>query len=151
MSKYLSYLKYVLRHKWFVFQECRKLGITWKGIVHDLSKFLPSEFFAYAEYFHGKYPMDEKPPKEQKAFDLAWLYHQKRNKHHWQWWVLKNDGEGTTIIDMPLIYRKEMLADWRGAGRAITGKDNTNIWYKQNKDKMILHNNVRWWIEDQLY
>ena len=56
---YWKYLKAVLKHKWFVFIECRKLGIPWLGVIHDLSKFLPSEFIPYARYFYGPYPKEQ--------------------------------------------------------------------------------------------
>lgn len=101
---YWKYLKYVLKHKWFVFIECCKLGIPLRGLFHDLSKFLPSEFIPYARYFYGNYPetltVYEKTyhwKMKTKAvikedFDLAWLKHQKRNKHHWQYWLLVSDS-----------------------------------------------------------
>ena len=50
--KLLKYLKYVIKHKWYTFVECCRLGIPWLGIIHDLSKFLPSELFTYAEWFY---------------------------------------------------------------------------------------------------
>lgn len=53
MKKHLRYLKYLIRHRWYVFLECCKLGIPWRGIVHNLSKFLPSEWFPYVERFYG--------------------------------------------------------------------------------------------------
>jgi len=86
VNMYAKYLWAVLRHKWFVFLECCKLGIPWRGIVHDLSKFLPSEFGPYAYYFYGPYPRDDeyKPKYVVEAFNRAWLNHQHRNKHHWQ-------------------------------------------------------------------
>jgi hypothetical protein len=152
---YIKYLNYVIRHKWYVFLECCKAGIIWQGITHDLSKLLPSEFIPYANYFYG----DKKPKRQEMgyykptdtgdlAFDFAWLLHQKRNKHHWQWWVLPEDDGGTKVLDMPLKYRKEMLCDWRGAGRAQGYGDNTVEWYKKNKYKMQLHENTRNWIEN---
>lgn len=51
---------------------------------------------------------------------------------------------------MPLKYCLEMLADWKGASRTITGADNTKDWYYKNKDNMILHSETRKWIEKQL-
>jgi hypothetical protein len=51
---------------------------------------------------------------------------------------------------MPMKYAKEMLCDWRGAGRAINGKDETREWYLKNKERIILHPNTRKWIEEQL-
>ena len=53
MSPYIKYFKAVMRHKWYVFLEARKLGIPWLGLIHDLSKFLPSEFIAYSKQFYG--------------------------------------------------------------------------------------------------
>ena len=168
MKKHWQYLRYVLRHKWYVFQYGWQLGIPWLALLHDNSKFLPAEWFPYAEYFYGgphqpwseisgyeKYNYFELARKRSKegvkeAFDLAWLHHQKRNKHHWQWWVLQNDEDGVLALPMPDRYRREMLADWRGAGRAITGVENALGWYGDNKDKMVLHPETRRWIEEQL-
>lgn len=134
----------MVRHKWFVFVGCCKLGVPLRGVLHDLSKFLPDEWFPYAEYFYGKSNCAE-------VFDLAWLRHQRRNKHHWQYWVLCEDEGATKVLPMPPKYIKEMLADWRGAGRAITGEDNTPEWYSQNRHKMLLHDSTREWIEEQLF
>ena len=85
--KHFHYLSYVLRHKFFVFVECCKLGIPWLGFIHDWSKFRPSEWFPYVEHFYGK----GKGIKEGRdetgyyqagttgdlPFDFAWLLHQK--------------------------------------------------------------------------
>ena len=51
---------------------------------------------------------------------------------------------------MPLKYCKEMLADWRGVGKAINGKDDTKSWYLKNKDNIIIHPEVREFIEKSL-
>ena len=155
--KYFKYFRYVIRHKWFVFLEARRLGIPWLGLIHDLSKFMPNEFIPYSEFFYGKKSVD---PKDATGyykptdtgdlnFDMAWLRHQKRNKHHWQWWVLPNDDGGFKVFEMPEIYRLEMLADWKGAGRA-QGKPDTRAWYIHNKEKMLFGIATRKWIEDHL-
>lgn len=158
--KHLKYLSYVLRHKWFVFIECCKLGIPWLGIIHDWSKFRPSEWFPYAEHFYGTNKKGIKEGRDKtgyykpydtgdQAFDFAWLLHQKRNKHHWQWWLLPTDAEGVKIFEMPVKYRKEMVADWRGAGRA-QGTPDTIAWYDKNKDKMQLQKETRKWVEVEI-
>ena len=166
---YAKYLWYVVRHKWFVFLECVKLGVPWLGIVHDLSKLLPGEFAPYAKHFYGPdshHKDGSHAPKGIKTgrdktgyykagdtgdleFDFAWLLHQKRNRHHWQWWILPEDDGGTKVFDIPDRYRKEMLADWRGAGRA-QGTPNTQAWYLKNRDKMRMHPETREWIEERL-
>jgi len=142
MYKYFKYLSYIICHKWFVFVECCKLGIVWRGIVHDLSKFRPSEFFPYVNYFYGK-------NKDENAFDKAWNYHQKKNKHHHQYWVLREDSGTVKVIEMPSKYWKEMVADWIGAGKA-QGNPDTKKWYLENRGKMILGKDTRLWIEAAL-
>ena len=53
---------------------------------------------------------------------------------------------------MSMRYRKEMLADWKGAGKAqgFTGPNECLKWYAKNKDKMQLGPQTRVWIETQL-
>lgn len=153
--KYLKYLWYVIRHKWYVFVECCKLGIPLRGVLHDLSKLKPKEFFPYVEHFYGEKKVERKdgsydPTLIGGSFDHAWLSHQHLNKHHWQYWILRGDSGATKTLEMPIKYRKEMLADWRGAGKAINGKDETSEWYAKNKHKMVMHKNTRKWIEERI-
>lgn len=152
--KHLRYLSYVLRHKWYVFLECCKYGLYWQGLIHDWSKFLPSEWFPYVEYFYGA---GQKQPDRGRdgtgyykphdtgdaAFDFAWLLHQKRNRHHWQWWVLPMDDGGTKVLPMPYRYWREMVCDWQGAARAQRTTGTVQDWYLENGTKMQLHPETR--------
>jgi hypothetical protein len=180
MNKHCKYTKYVIRHKWYVFLECLYLWIPFRGLVHDLSKLRLCEWNPYVWFFYGNkenLPKDsldilcnekyENDPyyrnwnkmlgsyRTQKTiqddFDKAWLFHQRANKHHWQWWIVKYDNGGLKCIEMPQVYVKEMVADWRGAGRAITGKDDVIEWYEKNKDKIQLHHNTRKQVEKLVY
>ena len=47
----------VNKHRFKVFKLCVKAGIPYRGLVHDLSKYLPVEFFESAKYYRG----DESP------------------------------------------------------------------------------------------
>lgn len=138
MKKHLSYLWYIVRHKWFVLVAGLKIGAPlWLLLVHDLSKLLPSEWFAYANYFYGG-------KKDQAAFDIAWLKHQHRNQHHWQaWCLIEDENWWPKPQPMPRKYILEMVADWMGAGRAITGRWAVVEWYEKNKDQILLHPNTR--------
>ena len=120
------------------------MGLYWRGIVHDMSKFLPSEFFAYAFYFNisDKYELE---------FDTAWLHHQHRNKHHWQYWILKEDSGCIKCIPIPIKYLEEMVCDWIGAGKAITGKNNLKEWYTSNKENILMHSTSKIIIDTIIY
>lgn len=151
----------MIRHKWFVFVKCCKLGIPWLGITHDWSKFRLSEFIPYTNHFHSKDRTEEEKKEkvegydkssdtEDNDFNKAWLYHIHRNKHHWQYWLLIQGKGKDMVLEMPARYRKELLADWHGAGRAITGRNNTEEWYLKHKDKYQFHPNTKKWIEMKL-
>jgi hypothetical protein len=139
--KHLRYLRYVLRHKWFVLVECLRLGLLWRGLTHDLSKFSLMEWSPYVNHFCGS---------GDPRFDEAWLHHQKHNDHHWQYWVqLLDDGE-KKILMMPLSAVLEMVCDWRGAGRAQGHGDDVVPWYLKNRDTMRLHPETRLLVEQLL-
>jgi hypothetical protein len=160
IRRHIEYAKYLIRHKWFVFLAGWNLGIPLLALMHDNSKFRPSEWFPYARFFYE--PDGTKRTKRDKTgyykptdtgnadFDFAWLLHQKRNKHHWQWWVLPEDGGGIKVLEMPDKYRREMIADWIGAGQA-QGTPDTRHWYIANRHKMQLHPTTRALVEDYLY
>lgn len=159
---YLKYFWYIVKHKWFVMIECFRVGLFWRGLVHDLSKLFPSEFFPYANYFYGKKEKEHKlesgyykpATTEDRIFDFAWLLHQKRNRHHWQWWILPEDEGGVKVLSIEEPYLTEMVCDWVGAekaqGRFPLRNDRyseTRKWYQENGKKMQLSEETRREIE----
>jgi hypothetical protein len=138
MRRHIAYGKYLLNHRWFVFwalmqhvtwaSPALSLKIIWRGIKHDWHKFLPDEWLPYARYFYN--PDGSKAQRRDKtgyykaaetgndAFDMAWLLHQKRADHHWQWWTLPLDDGGLKVLNMSHLARIEMHSDWIGAGKA---------------------------------
>lgn len=176
VRRHWQYLKYVLRHKWHVFWAGLWLRVPiWSLIIHDWDKFMPDEWFPYARCFYA--PDGSKQYQESGAFAQAWMLHQHRNKHHWQYWLnagstplpqtntlVWDRGTASIIIDgavydwqgeitvreeMPDVYRREMLADWIGAGRAM-GKPFVWEWWGKNKGNIFLHPDTRTWIEAEL-
>lgn len=155
--KHLRYASYVLRHKWYVGIECFRQGLYWRGLLHDWHKLLPSEWFPYAEHFHGRRAGTQrdstgyyKPTDTgDAAFDFAWLLHQKRADHHWQWWTMPQDQDGMKILPMSGVARLEMLCDWCGASQAqgYGGWDGVVKWYAANKHKMQLHDDTQLFVE----
>lgn len=152
MKKHLKCLRYLLLHKYYVFKAGRKIGVgIFQLLKHDWSKFLPSEWFAYADFFYGKHPSINEVHgdmrnvytgkyKEQvyEDFNVAWLKHQNRNKHHWQYWVLLTDSGNILPLDIPDKYVKEMVADWIGAGMMKNGENEVASWFARNRENMLL-------------
>jgi hypothetical protein len=149
MNRHIAYLRYVLIHKWFVLVASRRFGCSlWRALVHDASKFLPDEWIPYAMTFYAADGSKRYKPTDD--FDLAWLKHQRRNLHHWQAWVLRQDSGETKPMPMPNRYIREMVSDWAGAGRAITGKWEVKDWFEKNRQKMVLHPDTLHMIKDLL-
>jgi hypothetical protein len=148
-KRYQGYLSYVLRHKWFVLLEGRKLGVPiWHLILHDWSKLFPLEFFSYAKTFRTTDGKKQYEPH--LAFWIAVNSHVTRHKHHWQYWIHIKGKDDLMILPMPDRHRREMLADWYAAGLAH-GEPDTRGWYMKNSDNIILHDETRHWIEIQLH
>jgi hypothetical protein len=157
MKNHIAYLKYVLRHKRFVYQSGRiTRAPVWRLLIHDWTKFLPSEWLAYVASFYNsdgtKRDWKSRTDTDKVEFDRAWNHHQKANKHHWQYWVLTTDSDEprTKALPMPEKYIREMVADWMGAGLAITGRMEVIEWYGKNATKMLLHPRSRARVEELL-
>jgi hypothetical protein len=146
----LKYAWYVIKHKWFVYEEGRKAELNvskWQLIIHDWSKFLPSEWLPYAEFFYGRYRTVLGTPHiwDKRAFERAWAAHLRRQPHHWQFWVLHADTGKVSALPMPQKYIREMVADWRGAARAQgkTLPEEHRLWYLERREHIVLHKDTR--------
>lgn len=119
MGKYWKHLSTICRHKKEVLKECWACGIGWQGLIHDLSKFGPTEFVSSARYFQGnRSPIEAE--KEEIGYSKAWLHHKGHNKHHWEYWTDFAD-DGTIIANkIPTKYVIEMMCDWIGAGKVYS-------------------------------
>lgn len=123
MSAHLKHLRYVLIHKWFVFIYCLEYGLIWRGIKHDWTKFLPSEWFPYVDFFYRGEPSSRtgaaQPKKATPEFEVAVNHHLHRNDHHWAYWVRLGDDGTVLALPMPDKCRKEMMADWLGVAAIL--------------------------------
>jgi hypothetical protein len=123
MNKFFGHLKTVLVHKWWVLYYCSKVGLTWRGIKHDLSKFSPVEFFESVKYYTGTdSPINA--CKKENGWSKAWQHHKGRNTHHYEYWQDNFDNGGQALL-MPFKDNLEMLCDYLAAGRAYMKKDFT--------------------------
>lgn len=107
---------------------------------HDKSKSDLDEYKAYDDYFNGK----DQSFKAKQEYERAWLNHQNKNPHHWQYWVLVNDDpeEGEILIDMPYNYIMEMVCDWWSFSFKQNKLDEIFNWYNNHKKYMKLSPNT---------
>ena len=135
----------ITHHKWVVFKLCCKIGEPWRGFVHDLSKYSPTEFGESIKYYVGNHsPITE--AKKDKGYSDAWLHHKGRNKHHTQYWVDYDAPEIAPII--PYKYAAEMICDKLAAGIIYKGKEWTkeyelSDWIEREKDKLDIHPKIK--------
>jgi hypothetical protein len=156
---YLKFLKFILLHKYYVLIECWKRGLYLRGIMHDMSKFRPSEFIG----FSGNFIVPDESMKHQSIstrhsnFEKSWLLHQNRNKHHWQYWILIGDGGEEHCLEMDRTSCIEMLCDWIGAGKAhgmVSPPDDplleTRNWFLLHQSLIRLHPNSEKYVRSEL-
>lgn len=142
----VAYTNRLCEHITNVIAAGRRLGVPDAQILrHDLSKFGASEFPAYARHFCGG-----GSPRE---FAYAFQHHLHHNPHHWQHWVFLADsavdrqdallsGVRNSALEMPLLYVREMIADWIGASLTYTGSEDMTQWLTENSPTIRLHPNT---------
>lgn len=119
-----NHLKTINRHHMLVMKYCFKCGLYKQGILHDLSKYTPSEFIPSVQYYQG-YRSPYIYEKELKGYSTGWLHHKGRNKHHWEYWYDYINGSFQPI-EMPLNYLVESVCDRIAASRVYYKDNYTN-------------------------
>lgn len=143
LENIVGHFMVITRHRWVVFKLCCKVGEPWRGLVHDLSKYSPTEFWEGVKYFNGKHsPITN--CKQIEGYSKAHLHHKGRNKHHTDYWVDLSAPDKTPIIPYP--YVAEMLCDKLAAGLIYKGKEWTkeyelDYWLNE-RDKTLVNDQV---------
>ena len=107
ISNFFRHTALVIRHKNAVLIHSAKCGILWRGIVHDLSKFSPVEFFESVKYYQGnRSPISA--CRRETGVSHAWLHHKGRNRHHIEYWL---DQDAKEHPMMPYKYAVECICD----------------------------------------
>lgn len=153
MGIYFKQIKSVLVHKWYVFLAGLQVGVPlWRLIIHDLSKFSPTELMGYSRYHFGG-------DKRVKVWSKAWLHHLHHNDHHHEHWILSwngnksfYDGHGESIANYVTALRmseacvREMVADMMGASKQRTGTWDITAWLNEHGPDMNLHPETVYWL-----
>ncbi len=143
LKNVLKHFIVITKHRLLVFKLCIKVGQPWRGLVHDLSKYSPTEFWEGVKYFNGHHsPIAD--CKRTEGYSKAWLHHKGRNKHHTDYWVDLSAPDKTPII--PYKYVAEMLCDKLAAGIIYKGKDWTKEYELQywmnERDRTLVNKNI---------
>ena len=141
-------------HKMLVMKGCFKVGLYRQGLLHDLSKYSPTEFLVGCKYFQGNMSPNN-AEREDKGYSAAWLHHKGRNRHHYEYW---NDYNPKTKqienVEMPLNYVIEMFCDRVAASKIYNGsnyKDRDSLdYFGRVKGKHRMHENTEKLLEELL-
>ena len=125
LHNFNGHLHTVNSHRRLVRKYCFKLGLYRQGMMHDLSKYSPSEFIPGVKYYQDGHRSPNNAQREDEGVSKAWLHHKGRNKHHFEY-LIDYDVEGNSTIlagmKMPVKYVAEMFCD-RVAASRIYNKD----------------------------
>ena len=107
LHNFYGHLTTVLKHRHMVMLHCFKAGIIKRGLLHDLSKFSPTEFIPGVLYFQGNRSPNEQE-RETIGYSRAWMHHKGRNRHHYEYWTDYCPETGTPDSGrMPEVFLEE--------------------------------------------
>ncbi len=136
----------ITRHRHAVIKHCQRAGILWQGLLHDLSKYGPTEFRAGILYYQGTRSPNE-GEREAIGYSTAWMHHKGRNRHHFEYWTDYSPAtKRIEPVEMPLRYLVEMFCDRVAASKIYLGADYTDesplLYFLKAKKTRIIHNNT---------
>lgn len=150
-----KHFKTITKHKFMVMHYCFKIGLYKQGLLHDLSKYSPTEFLMGAKYYQGY-----RSPIRQERVDLgysrAWLHHKGRNKHHFEYWMDYGlNGEENLIgVKMPIRYVAESCMDRIAASRIYEKEKYTPAsalqYFLKGNDRKLMHQETAVLMEEWL-
>ena len=151
-----QHFKTITYHKYLVMQGCFKVGLYKQGLLHDLSKYSPSEFIVGARYYQGNRSPNN-AEREANGYSSAWLHHKGRNKHHYEYWIdysLNKAPYGMAPAPMPKKYIVEMFMDRIAASKVYCQGNYTDSspleYYRKGLEPAPLHEDTRKLLEKLL-
>lgn len=154
-QRFTGHLKTVCKHKHYVRVACFKMGLYKQGILHDLSKFSPTEFIPSVKYYSKSFSPNI-TDRVLNGASTSWLHHKGRNKHHFEYWTDYTPRRDPAIFGckMPMRYVAEMVADRYAACVAYNGPayHQGSAWeyYEKGMDMIIIHEDTKAVLETAL-
>ena len=142
------HFKTITNHKMIVMKGCFAVGLYKQGLLHDLSKYMPSEFLVGVKYYQGTRSPNN-AEREAIGYSSAWLHHKGRNKHHYEYWIdyssraMMENGKIMAPAKMPTKYMVEMVMDRIAASKNYLKDDYTDAsplaYLDGAKDVSLIH------------
>lgn len=140
----LGHFRTITSHKLLVMRYCFRIGLYRQGLLHDMSKYMPSEFWIGCSYYQGNRSPNN-AEREDKGYSAAWMHHKGRNKHHFEYWndYTLEQGKIMAPVQMPRNYVAEMLMDRIAASRTYEKEKYTQHsplqYFQKGKAKYQMH------------
>lgn len=138
----------ITNHKLLVMEGCFRLGLYKQGLLHDMSKYGPTEFLPGCKFYQGTMSPNN-AERRAKGYSAAWLHHKGKNKHHLEYWIdyaggdMHGEGKAMTGMKMPIRYVVEMFVDRVCASKNYQKEKYTDssalIYYNNSKDHYLIH------------
>ena len=148
-EKAVGHLRTVLHHKKLVAEGCFAVGLYSQGLLHDLSKFQPTELLNGFRYFQGGRQSPNNGERTVKGHSEAWIHHKGRNRHHFEYWTdynieaAKAGKYPVCPVQMPRRYVAEMLMDRIAASKTYLKDAYSDIeplrYYERGKAGKLMH------------
>ena len=155
LSNVIGHFKTITHHRHLVMAYCFRVGLYRQGLLHDLSKYSPTEFIPGCIYYQGN-RSPNLAERETTGVSRAWLHHKGRNKHHLEYWIDYNAAEGSPLcgMEMPVRYVVEMFLDRIAASKNYQKEnyrdDSALKYYERGKGHLMLHPKTRELLETLL-
>ena len=145
MIRFFKHLHKVNKHRFKVFILCCKAGYPIRGLLHDLSKYNPIEFFEGVKYYTDGKKSPIMNAKKANGYSKAWLHHKGRNKHHSEYWYDYTAPNSTPLI--PFKYCVEMVCDRIAAAKVYQGKKYTTMspyyYWNKTRDNELMNKSIQ--------
>ena len=147
-KKIKGHLKTITEHKLLVMRHCFKIGLYRQGIMHDLSKYMPSELLMGFMYYDDGKSSPNNGERRDKGYSNAWMHHKGRNRHHFEYWTdyslhPSEAKHHLQAVEMPRKYVAEMLLDRICASKNYNKESYTQqdplSYFEHGKSHYLLH------------
>lgn len=150
-----SHFQTITRHRHAVIRHCFRAGIPWRGLMHDLSKYTPTEFLSGVRFYTDGTKSPNEKERECYGYSKAWMHHKGRNRHHFEYWSDYNPKIKKVMpVRMPTKFLKELICDRVAASKIYQGKNYTDThpleYFLAGKDRRVIEEETSKTIESVL-